>query len=109
MTLPAARYVGSPDFHDGFVRAVNRTGDTLTVNIDGDTGIKYVVSFREVREVDSLSPVGMMIYALAEWDTDHKGIYKYEFVNWFDEPDTVQSRAHLRIFAGGFTVDRCNA
>jgi hypothetical protein len=110
MTAPAARYVGTPDFHDGFVRAVNRNGDTLTVNVEGDIGIEYVVNFSGVLEVDSLSPVGMMLYALAEWDTDREGVYKYEFINWyFDEPETVESNAHLRILATGVTVDRCNA
>jgi hypothetical protein len=78
--------------------------------VKGDTGEHYVVRFIGVRAVDSQSPDGMMLYALAERDTDEEGLYRYTFVNWyFDEPSEPQSKAHLEVVAAGFELERLSS
>jgi hypothetical protein len=78
--------------------------------LEGDTGNRYVVRFRGVRAVNSLSPDGMMLYALAERDTDEEGLYRYTFVNWyFDEPSEPESKAHLEVVAAGFELERLSS
>lgn len=99
------RYVGSTDFHDGYVRAVSLAGGQVQVTVDGDTGNRYIVKFHGVTEIDLLSPQDMMLYALSEVETDIEGLRHYDFINWYcDEPAEPESKARLRIIATGFTI-----
>lgn len=75
------RYVGSSDLHDGHVLDVSNLQEAVTVRVEGDTGIGYLVHFRGVRSVSSQSPQGMMLYALTECDTATAGLYRFTFVN----------------------------
>ena len=105
MTYPAPRYVGSPDFHDGYVRGVSFRNNGLQVAVEGDTGKKYLVSFAGVAGVEFLTPQDMMLYALSEADTDKESLRRYDFVNWYvGVPDEPKAKAYLRILAAGFTV-----
>jgi hypothetical protein len=49
----------------------------------------------------------MMLHTLAQWDTEKKGEYRYEFVNWyFDEPNEPEAKARLSVVAGGLDLER---
>lgn len=97
------RYVGSPDFHDGYVRSVSLSKENVQVTVEGDTGQKYLVMFDGVTEIELSSPQDMMLYALSEVDTDANSIRLYDFINWYvDEPDEPESKSYLRIWATGF-------
>ena len=99
------RYVGNPDFHDGYVRAVSKAGDLVLVTVEGGSGKRYEVRFTGVKSIESRTPEDMMLYALAERDTEQPGLQLYEFVNWyFDEPDEEASKSFLRIIANSFFV-----
>ncbi|MGA2219295.1 MAG: hypothetical protein ABSG51_14465 [Terracidiphilus sp.] len=99
------RYVGNPDFHDGYIRTVSRSEDRLVVVVEGFSGKRYKVSFDGVSEVDSLSPQDMMLYALAEADLGTSALHHYNFINWYcDEPDEEESKAYLKIVARSFAV-----
>jgi len=105
VTNPAIRYVGSPDFHDGYVRAVALSNNQVQVTVEGDTGKKYLVTFEGVAGIELLSPQDMMLYALSETDIDTESLRKYDFINWYvDEPDEPESKAYLRVHATKFTV-----
>ena len=100
-----ARFLGNGDFHDGFVRAVTRTGDRVVVTIEGSGGNRYTITFDGVSSVESHSPEDMMLYALAERDTAQESLRLYDFVNWYsDEPQTEKSKSHLRIVANRLTI-----
>jgi hypothetical protein len=99
------RYVGDPDFHDGYVRAVVQVGNSVLVTIEGGSGKRYKVSFENVTLVESRTPEDMMLYALAEKDTAVDTLHQYEFVNWHhDEPDEPASKSFLRIIAQKFSI-----
>ncbi len=103
---PAITYVGSPDFHDGFVRAVLHVDDEACVTVEGDTGKEYVVCFHGVTNVEMSSPEDMELYALSEAPTDVDGVKRYDFINWYcDEPGRPESEAYLRIFAANFSLN----
>jgi len=105
MTIQPIRYVGHSDFHDGSVVTVSRTGNKMHVTIKGSSGKHYVIGFSGVSSVESESPEGMMLYALAEAGTETASLLRYEFVNWHaDEADEPRSKSHLRIVANSFTV-----
>lgn len=99
------QYVGPPDFHDGFVRAVSPSDGKIDITVEGDTGNCYIVSFHGVTNVDMSSPQDMMLYALGETESETESLHRYDFINWYcDEPDEPESKAFLRIIAAGFTI-----
>ena len=99
------RYVGNPDFHDGYIRKVAQAGDLVLVTVEGGSGKRYEVTFKGVTSIESCTSEDMMLYALAERDTEHAGLQLYEFVNWYcDEPDEEASKSFLRIIANSFLV-----
>jgi hypothetical protein len=105
MTDKPFRYVGDPDFHDGYIRAVSHMGNSVLVSIEGASGQQYDVNFNGVTSMESSTSEGMMLYALAERDTEDATLRQYEFVNWyFDEPDEEASKSFLRITASSFSV-----
>ena len=105
VTNNPVRYVGNPDFHDGYIRAVSRHKDTVVVTVEGSSGKHYKVSFDGVSSIESHSQEGMMLYALSETGTEVASHRRYEFVNWyFDEPEEEESKSYLRIVADSFTV-----
>src|SRR5690348_440879 len=105
MTVKPPRFVGHPDFHDGSVLAISRTGDKLHVTIRASGGRRYVVRFDGVSSIESESPEGMMLYALSEAETEAGSLFSYEFINWHvDRTDEPRSKSHLRIVASSFTV-----
>jgi hypothetical protein len=105
MTCKPLRYVGNPDFHDGYIRAVAQAEDLVLVTVEGGSGKRYEVTFKGVTSIESCTPEDMMLYALAERDTEHASLRLYEFVNWyFNEPAEEASRSFLRITADSFSV-----
>jgi hypothetical protein len=105
VTNAAIRYVGYPDFHDGYVRAVALSNNQVQVTVEGDTGKKYLVKFEGVAEIELFSPQNMMLYAMSETDTDTESLRKYDFINWYvDEPNEPESKAYLRVLAASFTI-----
>jgi hypothetical protein len=66
VTNKLVRYVGNPDFHDGYIRSVSQNEDKLLVTIEGSSGKHYTVGFEGVSSVESHSPQDMMLYALSE-------------------------------------------
>jgi hypothetical protein len=101
-----ARFVGTPDIHDGYIREVFRTEGGLYVKVQGDCGRFYMVRFHGLHSIESETPVDMMLYGLAEWDTRDPLLRRYEFVNWyFDEPDTEESKSRLKIVAAGLELN----
>jgi hypothetical protein len=99
------RYVGNPDFHDGFIRVVSRTVNKVLVSVEGCTGKYYAVTFEGVSSVESHSPQDMMLYALSEQDTNVESLHHYDFINGYsDEPQKEESKSYLRIVANGFAV-----
>jgi hypothetical protein len=99
------QYVGSPDFHDGYIREVSQSDGRIDIAVEGDTGKRYLLSFHGVVKVDMSSPKDMMLYALVESEMDTGSLLYYDFINWYcDEPDEPESRAFLRIIAAGFTI-----
>jgi hypothetical protein len=86
-----ARYVGSPDFHDGLVLRVSVEGNTAEVVVEGYSGREYVVLFEGVDEVELNEPEGMLLYSLSEMraspplrkfvfannDEDHAGLAEH--------------------------------
>ena len=105
MTNKAVRYVGNPDFHDGYIRAVSRHQDTVLVTVDGDSGKHYEIVFQGVSSVELQSAQDMMLYALSEAATDVESLHLYDFINWYyDEPEEEESKSFLRIIANRFTI-----
>jgi hypothetical protein len=105
VTNKPVRYVGNPDFHDGYIRSVSQNEDKLLVTIEGSSGKHYTVGFEGVSSVESHSPQDMMLYALSEADAEGQSLRHYDFINWyFDEPEKEESNAYLRIVANRFTV-----
>ena len=105
MTNKPVRYVGNPDFHDGYIRAVSESEDKVLVTIDGSSGKHYMVGFDGVSSVESHTPHGMMLYALSETNSEVESLHRYDFINWyFDEPEKEESKSYLRIVANIFTV-----
>ena len=99
------RYIGDPDFHDGYVRGVSWNDDKMVVAVVGYSGKRYIVAFDGVLSVESYLPMDMMLYALSEIDAEIPSLRRYDFINWYcDEPDQIESKAHLRIMANSFTV-----
>ena len=104
----AFRYVGNPDFHDGYVRQISRNQDQLLVTVEGSSGKRYAVLFEDVLSVDSETPQDMMLYALGEKVANIPALHYYEFLSWYgDEPKTDESKSYLRIVAKSFTVAEC--
>jgi len=60
--IEPTRYVGNSDFHDGYILAVVKQADSVTVTIKGGSGKHYTVTFEGVASVQSDSPEGMMLY-----------------------------------------------
>ena len=56
MTSKPVRYVGNPDLHDGYIRAVSQTEDKVLVSVEGASGKHYTVGFDGVISVESHSP-----------------------------------------------------
>ncbi len=105
MTNKPVRYVGNPDFHDGYIRSVSQSEDKLLVIIEGGSGKHYAVRFNGVRSLESHSPQDMMLYALSEADGDAESLRRYDFINWYlDEPEEEGSKSYLRIVANRFAV-----
>ena len=105
VTNKPVRYVGNPDFHDGYIRSVSQSEDKLLVTIEGSSGKHYTVCFDGVSSVESYSPQDMMLYALSEADADAESLRHYDFINWyFDEPEEQESKSYLRIVANRFAV-----
>jgi hypothetical protein len=94
------RFVGEPDFHDGHIRAVTRTGDSVLVIVEGSSTKRYAAKFDEVTSVESYSPENMMLYGLSEEGACPHTLHQFEFVNWYhDEPEESASKSFLRIRA----------
>ena len=105
VTNKPVRYVGNPDFHDRYIRAVSQSEDKVLVTIDGCSGKHYKVDFDGVNSVESHSPQDMTLYALSEADAEVEWLRRYDFINWyFDEPEKEESKFYLRIVANRFTV-----
>lgn len=103
--LEAIRYIGSADFHDGFVRSLWRKGDEAAVTVEGDSGKRYVVSFKGVTSLEMSAPQDMALYGLSEAPSELPGIQRYEFINWYyDQPKRPESAAYLRILAASFKI-----
>ena len=110
MANDSIRYVGNPDFHDGYVREVSRSDNTVDVAVEGSSGVRYLVRFHGVRSWESKQPEGMMLYGLAERRTEEESLHRYEFVNWHvDEPEKKESKSRLQIVAAGVDVVTVNA
>ena len=104
------RYVGTPDIHDGYVREVFQTEDCLYVKVEGGSGRFYMIRFYGLQSAESETPVDMMLYGLAEWDTNDPLLRRFELVNWYgDEPDTEQFKSKLIIVATGFDLSILSA
>jgi hypothetical protein len=105
VTNKSVRYVGNPDFHDGYIRAVSQSEGKALVTIDGSSGKRYTVGFDGVSSVESHSPQDMMLYALSEAHAEVESLRRYDFINWYlDEPEKEESKSYLRIVANRFTV-----
>ena len=101
------RYVGNSDFHDGYILAVVKQADSVTVTIKGSSGKHYTVTFKGVASVQSDSPEGMMLYGLSESGTETASLHRYAFVNWnIDAPNTEESKSRFEILAEGFTESK---
>jgi hypothetical protein len=99
------RYVGNPDFHDGFVRSISQQGNRVLVAVEGATGKNYNVGFDGVSSMESLSPQGMMLFAVSGQGTDVESLRRYDFINWHvDQSEKGESKSYLRIVASGFTI-----
>jgi hypothetical protein len=107
VTNKPVRYVGNPDFHDGYIRAVSQSEDKVLVTIEGSSGKHYAVGFDGVSAVESHSPQDMMLYALSEVDAEVESLRRYDFINWYiDEPEEEESKSYLRILANRFTITK---
>jgi len=105
VTSKAVRYVGNPDFHDGYIRAVSQTENQVFVTVEGYSGMRYTVCFDGVSSVESYSPQDMEVYGLTEADGEVQSDRRYEFVNsCFGEAEEEKSTSYLRIFASKFSV-----
>jgi hypothetical protein len=91
-------YVGDPDIHDGYVRAVTSSLQKTSVTVEGASGQWFVIEFDEVAWVKSQRPEGMMLYALTEYQGEGT-IRRFIFANWDEEDD-----AFLEIGAVGFQI-----
>jgi hypothetical protein len=78
-------YVGDPDFHDGQVVTVARSGSDLQVEVRGASGRAYEVVFSGVESVTQRRPEGMLLYALTEMPSEPP-LRRFVFANW-DEQD----------------------
>lgn len=88
-------HVGDPGIHDGVIIELRRAGANLVVRIETIDGALLDVEFSGVSAVDSHEPVGMMLYALSEFE--HPGpSRRFAFGNWH-EPDA--SDAALSVIA----------
>jgi len=56
-------YMGPSDPHDGRINKVTPRGDTVTVEVAGESGRSISLVFRGVIDVQAVEPVGMMLYA----------------------------------------------
>ena len=105
MISKPVRYVGNPDFHDGYIRSVFHSEDKLVVGIEGSSGKRYTVRFDGVSSVELHSPQDIVLYALIEADAEGESLRRYEFINWyFDEPEEEESKSYLRVVANRFVV-----
>ena len=95
-------YVGSPDFHDGFVRRVSVEGKTVEVVIEGYSGSEYVVLFEGVDEIEQNVPEGMELYSLSEMSATPP-FRKFVFANNVEEHPGL-----LSIVAKDFSVRPSN-
>jgi hypothetical protein len=91
-------YVGDPDIHDGYIRAVVYDKQKVNVTVEAHNGQWLVIQFDNVAWVKSLHPEGMMLYALAEGQCK-ANIRRFVFINWDEEDD-----AFLEIGAIGFEI-----
>jgi hypothetical protein len=96
-------YVGSADFHDGTIHSVQRDADGVRVEVTGFSGKQHVVKFFGVTSMVSRCPEGMLVYALAELETDNASSC-YVFVNE-SESEGARELSVLEISAEGFTVE----
>jgi hypothetical protein len=94
------RYVGPADLHDAVVAAIGHNDDKLRVDVRTDQGRLLVLEFSGVTDVHAVRPVGMMLYALAEWKAEPP-LRRFVFANWDDDDD-----ATMVIVAQGYRYDR---
>jgi len=92
-------YVAPSDLHDGRINKVTPLGDTVTVEVAGESGRSISLVFRGVTDVQAVEPVGMILYALSEMRTTPP-LRRFVFINWDEE-----SSARLEILAEGLQVE----
>ena len=91
-------YIGDPDIHDGHIRALEFSSQKTKVTIESYIGKSFTIEFHDVAWLKSEHPIGMMLYALAEWRGEGKS-RRFIFANWDEEDD-----AYLEIGAAGFEI-----
>jgi len=94
----AIRYVGPEALHDGHVLSVERRGETATVRVVAPGGETFVLEFSGVQSLTAIHPEGMLLYGLAEVDTEGDS-RQFMFANWEEWDD-----AGLEITARDFRV-----
>jgi len=97
-------YVGEPDFHDGIIRRVSRESSLLSVELEGDSGERYLVRFTGVESVISVSPEGMVVYALSEMEIGGN-LREFHFTN-SSEPNEKGGGSSLEVTAQEFSIER---
>lgn len=83
-------YVGPSDLHDGQVCSVHYDQETVTVCIESASGRAFSIEFTGVSEVKTISPAGMVLYALCQMQAPapHR---RFVFANWDeDDPATIE-------------------
>lgn len=79
-------FVGDPDFHDGQVVTVSRSGSHVQVEVRGASGRTYEVAFSGVESVTQVRPEGMLLYALTEMPSEPP-LRRFVFANWDEEDE----------------------
>jgi hypothetical protein len=97
-------YVGDADFHDGVIRQVQHELDVLSVEIEGYSGVRYLVRFIGVESVISNKPEGMVLYALSEMEIQPP-LREFHFANSY-EPNKEGGDSKLRVIARRVLVER---
>ena len=105
VTKEPIRYVGSPDFHDGFVREISDSGAEFVVVVEGQSGRRYRVCFHEPQSIHQVSPIGMMLYGITETPTEVEGDQRYTFLNWDGDESDDPNAPCLDLTAHGFEVE----
>ena len=96
----AVRYVGPDVLHDGHLVSVEQSGDTATVRVRTHGGETLALEFSGVQSLTAVRPEGMLLYGLAELETEGEGaLHQFMFANW-EEWDN----AGLEISARDFRV-----